>query len=124
MNLVIRIHFRAEDLLCLITVILSMIYEFSLNFFVFICLLLRFWFSEETNKRKVLRSKSSRDAEKGLYSPKQGRNFNCKFPTLKLVLGIIILGAFLTLLHTPAIYDTEHTSKSAPRYATFDISLV
>lgn len=75
---------------------------------------------EETNKRKVVRSKSSRDAEKGLYSPKQGRSFNCKFPTLKLVLGIIILGAFLTLLHTPAIYDTEHTSKSTPRSGFLD----
>lgn len=100
-----------------------MIYEFSLNFSCYVLTLL-IWFSEETNKRKVVRSKSSRDAEKGLYSPKQGRSFNCKYPTLKLVLGIIILGAFLTLLHTPAIYDTEHTSKSAPRYATSGISLV
>lgn len=75
---------------------------------------------EETNKRKVVRSKSSRDAEKGLYSPKQGRNFNCKFPALKLVLGIIILGAFLTLLHAPAIYDTEHAAKSATRSSILD----
>ncbi|CDP18299.1 unnamed protein product [Coffea canephora] len=68
--------------------------------------------SEEANKKKLLRSKSSRDGEKVLYSPRQERVLNCKFTTLKLVLGIIILGAFFMTLHSPTIYEAESASTS------------
>uniref|UniRef100_A0A5B7B6K6 Hexosyltransferase n=1 Tax=Davidia involucrata TaxID=16924 RepID=A0A5B7B6K6_DAVIN len=71
--------------------------------------------TEDTNKRRFLRSKVNRDGEKSFHIPSQDRNSNCKFPTLKLVLVIIILGTFLTLLHSPAVYNTDHLSNSGSR---------
>ena len=74
------------------------------------------WCSEESNKRKLQRSKNFKDVARALRISVQDRNLNCK-PTLKLVLVIIILGAFLTFFHSPAIYNTDHPSNSVSRYA-------
>ncbi|KAL1820200.1 putative UDP-glucuronate:xylan alpha-glucuronosyltransferase 3 [Daucus carota subsp. sativus] len=63
---------------------------------------------EDTTKRRSFRSRVFRSAEKPFSSFSQERNLNCKFSTLKLVLVIIIFGAFLTLLKSPAIYNTDH----------------
>ncbi|XP_016433461.2 putative UDP-glucuronate:xylan alpha-glucuronosyltransferase 3 [Nicotiana tabacum] len=73
--------------------------------------------TEETSKKRFLRSKVFRDGEKGLHSPTKNRNFTCKFPTLKLILGVIALGAFWTLWHSPTIYNTEYISSSNSRAA-------
>lgn len=74
------------------------------------------WFSEESSKRRLLRSKFFRDGEKPFLSTGLDKTSSCKFSTLKLVLVVIILGAFFTLLHSPAVYNTEKPSHSKPRY--------
>ena len=74
------------------------------------------WFSEEGSKRRLQRSKDFKDVEKASHVPIQERNSNCKFPTLKLVLVIIICGTFVTLLHSPAVHNTDGPSDSLSRY--------
>lgn len=68
------------------------------------------WSSEDVNKRRSFRSRVFRDAEKPFSSFGQDRNTKCKFSALKLVLVIIVFGALLTLLRSPAVYNTEHHS--------------
>ncbi|KAG2663202.1 hypothetical protein I3760_16G017000 [Carya illinoinensis] len=68
---------------------------------------------DESNKRKPRKSKDFKDVAKALHISVQDRNLNCK-PTLKLVLVIIILGAFATFFHSPSIYNTDHRSNSVP----------
>ncbi|XP_057503176.1 putative UDP-glucuronate:xylan alpha-glucuronosyltransferase 3 [Actinidia eriantha] len=69
--------------------------------------------NEDTSKRRSFRSRVFRDSEKPFHvSSQDNRNSSCKFPSLKLVLAIIIiLGTLFTVFHSPAIYDTEHISK-------------
>ncbi|CAI9291484.1 unnamed protein product [Lactuca saligna] len=71
--------------------------------------------NEDTSKRRSFGNRSFKDGEKPYLSPNQDRNASCKFPTLKLVLVIIILGALFTLLHSPAVYNTERPSHSGSR---------
>ncbi|KAI3417606.1 Hexosyltransferase [Psidium guajava] len=71
--------------------------------------------NDETNKRRFQRSKYFKDVEKAFHLPIQARNLNCKIPTLKVVLLIILLGTFLTLYCSPAIYNTDHPAGSSSR---------
>ncbi|CAK9145732.1 unnamed protein product [Ilex paraguariensis] len=73
------------------------------------------WFSEDANKRRSLKSKASRDGDRPFHSPSQDRTSNCKFSSLKVVLIIIMLGAFFMLLFSPAGYNTEHLYSSGAR---------
>lgn len=75
---------------------------------------------EEGSKRRLQRSKDSKDVEKASHVPIQERNSNCKFPTLKLVLVIIICGTFVTLLHSPAVHNTDGPSDSLSRKSFVD----
>ncbi|KAL3835093.1 hypothetical protein ACJIZ3_009829 [Penstemon smallii] len=69
----------------------------------------RFPFStEDISKRKSLRSRVLKDGEKPF----------CKFSILKLVMTIIIVGAFLTLLRSPSIHDPDYMSKYHSRFGT------
>ncbi|XP_057974566.1 putative UDP-glucuronate:xylan alpha-glucuronosyltransferase 3 [Malania oleifera] len=70
---------------------------------------------DDTDKRRLQRNKDFNDVEKPFHSPSQDRYLNCKFSRLKLVLVIIILGTFLTLLHSPAVYISDNPSSSRPR---------
>lgn len=70
-------------------------------------------YSEDANKRRLLRNKVFKDIEKDLHSPVHDRK-NYK-PTLKLVLVIITLGTFVALFLSPAVYNTEHLSSSITR---------
>nr|XP_043607711.1 putative UDP-glucuronate:xylan alpha-glucuronosyltransferase 3 [Erigeron canadensis] len=63
--------------------------------------------NDDSSKRRSFGSRALKDGEKPYLSFNQDRNGTCKFPTLKLILVIIILGAFFTLLHSPAVYNTE-----------------
>ncbi|KAF8026500.1 hypothetical protein BT93_F3091 [Corymbia citriodora subsp. variegata] len=71
--------------------------------------------NDETYKRRLQRSKYFKDVEKAFYLPIQARNLNCKISTLKVVLLIILLGTFLTLYCSPAIYNTDHAAGSSSR---------
>ncbi|XP_056164311.1 putative UDP-glucuronate:xylan alpha-glucuronosyltransferase 3 isoform X2 [Syzygium oleosum] len=73
------------------------------------------WCSDEKNKKRFQRSKYFKDVEKALHLPIQARNLKCKIPTLKVVLLIILLGTFLTLYCSPAIYNTDHPPGSSSR---------
>ncbi|XP_020426040.1 putative UDP-glucuronate:xylan alpha-glucuronosyltransferase 3 isoform X1 [Prunus persica] len=73
--------------------------------------------NEDSNKRRPQRNKVLKDIEKVLHVPAQDRNLNCK-PTLKLVLVVIILGTFVTLFVSPAVYSTDHQSSSISRRLT------
>lgn len=75
---------------------------------------------EEGSKRRLQRSKDFKDVEKASHVPIQERNSNCKFPTLKLVLVIIICGTFVTLLHSPAVHNTDGPSDSLSRKSFVD----
>ncbi|KAJ9675179.1 hypothetical protein PVL29_024217 [Vitis rotundifolia] len=75
---------------------------------------------EEASKRRLQRSKDIKDVEKASHVPIQERNSNCKFPTLKLVLVIIICGTFVTLLHSPAVHNTDGPSDSLSRKSFVD----
>ncbi|KAM7514716.1 hypothetical protein LguiA_004299 [Lonicera macranthoides] len=76
--------------------------------------------TEESSKRRLLRSKFFRDGEKPFLSTGLDKTSSCKFSTLKLVLVVIILGAFFTLLHSPAVYNTEKPLHSKPRSSFVD----
>ncbi|XP_030465287.1 putative UDP-glucuronate:xylan alpha-glucuronosyltransferase 3 isoform X1 [Syzygium oleosum] len=71
--------------------------------------------NDEKNKKRFQRSKYFKDVEKALHLPIQARNLKCKIPTLKVVLLIILLGTFLTLYCSPAIYNTDHPPGSSSR---------
>ncbi|KAL2503668.1 putative UDP-glucuronate:xylan alpha-glucuronosyltransferase 3 [Abeliophyllum distichum] len=70
--------------------------------------------TEEANKRRFLRTRVFKDGARPFRSSLD-RISNCKFPTLKLVLAIIILGAFYTLLHSPTVHEADHVSNSGSR---------
>ncbi|XP_030465288.1 putative UDP-glucuronate:xylan alpha-glucuronosyltransferase 3 isoform X3 [Syzygium oleosum] len=76
---------------------------------------LSFLSHDEKNKKRFQRSKYFKDVEKALHLPIQARNLKCKIPTLKVVLLIILLGTFLTLYCSPAIYNTDHPPGSSSR---------
>ncbi|KAI4337920.1 hypothetical protein L6164_016283 [Bauhinia variegata] len=65
--------------------------------------------NEDTNKRRSQKSKDFKDVEKALHVSIQERS--CK-PTWKLVLVIIILGTLVTILHPPAVYNTDNFSST------------
>ncbi|KAM7511184.1 hypothetical protein LguiB_010059 [Lonicera macranthoides] len=64
--------------------------------------------AEDKNKRRLSRTRDFRDAEKPINSCQQKNSSNCKFSKSKLLLLVIILGAFFTLLHSPAVHITDH----------------
>ncbi|KAI3903591.1 hypothetical protein MKW98_032245 [Papaver atlanticum] len=68
-------------------------------------------FEDSNNKRRFLRSKSSKEAEKPYQTYTQEKSSKCKISTLKLVLLIIICGTFLTLLHSPTVSHNEQDSR-------------
>ncbi|KAK4804229.1 hypothetical protein SAY86_004046 [Trapa natans] len=72
-------------------------------------------FNEEMNKRKSQKNKYFKGVEKALRFPIQERSLNCKIPTLKVVLVIIILGTFLSLYRSPRIYDTDPSGYASRR---------
>jgi lipopolysaccharide biosynthesis glycosyltransferase len=63
--------------------------------------------TEDTSKRRLLRSKFFKNEEKSFCSTGQDKSSYCKCSTLKLVLVVIVLGAFFTLFHSPAVHNTE-----------------
>ncbi|CAI9115639.1 OLC1v1016603C1 [Oldenlandia corymbosa var. corymbosa] len=71
--------------------------------------------NDDTYRRRFFRHKSSKDGDKVLYSPKQEWTLNCRITFLKLVFGVLILGVFLTLLHSPSLYDTDYATSSNSR---------
>lgn len=56
-----------------------------------------------------------KDSEKPFHVYGQDRNFNCKFSTLKLVLIILVSGTFYTLLHSPALHNSDQPPNSLSR---------
>lgn len=76
--------------------------------------------TEEANKRRSFRTRVFKDGERPFHGSSLDRISNCKFPTLKLVLAIIILGAFYTLLHSPTVHDAGHLSDSGSRANSID----
>ncbi|CAJ1971993.1 unnamed protein product [Sphenostylis stenocarpa] len=75
-------------------------------------------FSEDTSKRRSLRSKDFKDVEKVLHIPFQERNITCR-PNWKYVLVIVILGTLVTIFHPPAVYNTDRLSNSIISRPTF-----
>lgn len=75
-------------------------------------------FSEETSKRRFLRSRVFKDGDRSLYRSSMDRIFSFRFTTLKLVMTIIIIGAIFTFLRSPSIHETDHMSRSRSRYPT------
>ncbi|XP_010539696.1 PREDICTED: putative UDP-glucuronate:xylan alpha-glucuronosyltransferase 3 isoform X2 [Tarenaya hassleriana] len=72
--------------------------------------------SEETSRRRSLRYRDVKDVEKGVHGSFQYRNWNVKFPTLKVVLALIVLGTLFMLFHSPAVYIVDHPSGSHSRW--------
>ncbi|XP_026393232.1 putative UDP-glucuronate:xylan alpha-glucuronosyltransferase 3 [Papaver somniferum] len=68
-------------------------------------------FEDSNNKRRFLRSKSSKEVEKPYQTYTQEKSSKCKISTLKLVLLIIVCGTFLTLLHSPTVSHNEQDSR-------------
>ncbi|KAF5749099.1 Glycogenin-2 [Tripterygium wilfordii] len=66
--------------------------------------------SEETNKKRFSRDWDLKDDEKALHLPIQFRKLNCKISPLKVALVIIVLVAFVTFLHSPAVHITDRPS--------------
>ncbi|KAL0290149.1 UNVERIFIED_CONTAM: putative UDP-glucuronate:xylan alpha-glucuronosyltransferase 3 [Sesamum calycinum] len=77
-------------------------------------------FHEDTNKRRFLRNRALKDGDRSLYLSSLDRIFSCKFPTLKLVMVIIVIGAFFTLLRSPSIHETDHISGFHSRSSLVD----
>ncbi|KAJ8618865.1 hypothetical protein MRB53_015051 [Persea americana] len=73
--------------------------------------------TDEMNKRPQ-KSREFKDIDKALCSSIQERSSNCKFRSLKLVFLVIICGTFITILHSPSAYETEHLfhSNSGSRF--------
>lgn len=67
---------------------------------------------EEANKRKSQKNRVFRDVEKALHVPIQYRNLNCKIPTLKVILVVILLGSLFTLFRSPVVHIADHPSHS------------
>ncbi|KNA25334.1 hypothetical protein SOVF_007520 [Spinacia oleracea] len=76
---------------------------------------------EESSKRRSMRHRDIRDVEKASYSAFQDRSYNCKFTPLKLILIVILIGTFLTLLHSPSLQHTENLSNSKSQMSIVDI---
>lgn len=74
--------------------------------------------SDDVNKRSQ-RSKDFKDIDKALCSSIQERSSSCKFLSLKLVFIIIVCGTFITILHSPSAYETEHLFHSNSGYVQF-----
>lgn len=53
------------------------------------------------------RGRGFKDIKKTFYTSIQERSSNCKFLSLKLVLVIIICGTFISLLLSPALYESD-----------------
>lgn len=70
------------------------------------------------NKRPQ-KSREFKDIDKALCSSIQERSSNCKFRSLKLVFLVIICGTFITILHSPSAYETEHLFHSNSGYVQF-----
>ncbi|KAK6939998.1 Glycosyl transferase, family 8, partial [Dillenia turbinata] len=70
---------------------------------------------EDTSRRKSQRNKEYRDIEKQLHIPIRDRIKNCKSSAWKVVLVIVLSGTFVTILHPPAIYNTDHHLGFGPR---------
>ncbi|KAI3958753.1 hypothetical protein MKX01_023429 [Papaver californicum] len=68
-------------------------------------------FEDSNNKRRFLRTKSSKEVEKPHQTYTQEKSSKCKISTLKLVLLIIICGTFLTLLHSPMVSNNDQDSR-------------
>nr|GEW16031.1 putative UDP-glucuronate:xylan alpha-glucuronosyltransferase 3 [Tanacetum cinerariifolium] len=79
--------------------------------------------SEDTSKRRSFGSRTIKDGEKPYLSFNQDRSASCKFPTLKIVLVILVLGAIFTLLHSPAVYNTERPSHLGSRSSLVERSI-
>ncbi|XP_051126520.1 putative UDP-glucuronate:xylan alpha-glucuronosyltransferase 3 [Andrographis paniculata] len=80
-----------------------------------------FFNNEDSNRRRFLRSRVLKDGgDKAYYSTTLDRILSCKFLTLKLVLFVLIIGAFLTLLRSPSIHETDHTYSSHSRSTLVD----
>ncbi|KAL3619906.1 hypothetical protein CASFOL_034818 [Castilleja foliolosa] len=79
------------------------------------------WHSEEdTSKYRSLRSRVWKYGERSLYDSSLDRILSCKFPTLKLVVFIIVIGAFFTLFRSPSVHETHHISSSRSRSSLID----
>ncbi|KAL0392466.1 UNVERIFIED_CONTAM: putative UDP-glucuronate:xylan alpha-glucuronosyltransferase 3 [Sesamum radiatum] len=76
--------------------------------------------NEDTNKRRFLRNRALKDGDRSLSLSSLDRISSCKFPTLKLVMVIIVIGAFFTLLRSPSIHETDHISGFPSRSSLVD----
>ncbi|KAL8487331.1 hypothetical protein ACS0TY_023395 [Phlomoides rotata] len=76
--------------------------------------------NEDTSKRRSLRSRVFKDGDRPLYRSSLDRILSCKFPPLKLVMVVIVVGAFFTLLRSPSIHETEHLFHSHSRSSLVD----
>lgn len=79
--------------------------------------------NEDTSKKRSFGSRNTKDGEKPYLSFNQDRNTSCKFPTLKIVLVILVLGAFFSLLHSPAVYNTDRPSHLGSRSSLVEKSI-
>ncbi|XP_077213523.1 putative UDP-glucuronate:xylan alpha-glucuronosyltransferase 3 isoform X2 [Tasmannia lanceolata] len=75
---------------------------------------------DDTNKRRSQKSRDFKDADKVCTST-QERSSSCKFLSLKIVLVLIICGTFITLLHSPTVYQTEHLLNYGSRSGIKDV---
>ncbi|KAL3619910.1 putative UDP-glucuronate:xylan alpha-glucuronosyltransferase 3 [Castilleja foliolosa] len=75
---------------------------------------------EDTSKSRSLRSRVWKYGEKSLYGSSLDKILSCKFPTLKLVIVIIVIGAFFTLFRSPSIHETDQISSSRSRSSLID----
>uniref|UniRef100_A0A7N0ZZD0 Hexosyltransferase n=1 Tax=Kalanchoe fedtschenkoi TaxID=63787 RepID=A0A7N0ZZD0_KALFE len=70
---------------------------------------------EETSKRKSQRNRDHKDLERAVHNPTYDKYANCKIPTLKLVLFVIICGTYLTLFHFPSVHTADHIADSGSK---------
>ncbi|XP_058089732.1 putative UDP-glucuronate:xylan alpha-glucuronosyltransferase 3 [Magnolia sinica] len=75
---------------------------------------------DDMNKRSQ-RSNDFKDTDKTIYTSIQDRSSSCKLRSLKLVLVVIVCGTFMTLLHSPGVYDNEHFSPTGSRLRSIGI---
>ncbi|KAL8141338.1 hypothetical protein V2J09_007359, partial [Rumex salicifolius] len=66
------------------------------------------------DKRRLQKNKDLKDAEKASHSFSQDKSKNYKIPTLKIILVVFIIGTILTLLHSPAVNNSD--SFTGPSY--------
>ncbi|GFP97291.1 putative UDP-glucuronate:xylan alpha-glucuronosyltransferase 3 [Phtheirospermum japonicum] len=75
---------------------------------------------EDTSKQRSLRSRVWKYGDRSIYGSSLDRILSCKFSTLKLVMVIIVIGAFFTLLRSPSVHETDHISSSRSRSSLVD----